>query len=492
MVDARNCIALPLSYCTHTGGVSAGQANRYNTRFGNSDRDCRFCVIDPPMSLSRRARSASVCVALSFAIGGLCNRIIIRLIAFGGLAAFSHFVSAADLTGQVTLTQALALTLKQNPDLAAFSWDVRSAEARVLRARLRPNPELGMQSEDIRGSSPGCSHSQTTLQLSQLLELGGKRTARVREATFGRELAKLDYESKRLDILRKTAQAFVEVLSAQERVRLGQENLELTSGLIPDIRKRIEAGKASAVEQTRSEVAVASARIELDQAKRSLITARQHLAAQWGSAQPKFAQVVGDLEHVTYLPSLENLSLSLAQNPEIARWEPETDKRQATLRLQQAQAVPNITLSAAPRYIGETREWTSVIGFSLPLPLWNRNQGAILEAKHQLAKADDEKRSAVTRLSSELNDAYQTVARTSNEIHVLKESVLPGAEKAVEAIRQGYEAGRFSYLDVNEGRRTLTAARLQYLQALSDYHKSVAEIEALTVRPFDANSGFSK
>src|SRR5437773_4581685 len=374
------------------------------------------------MTLSCHTCSALVCDALSFAIGGICNRIIIRLIAFGGLAAFSHFVSAADLTGQVTLTQALALTLKQNPDLAAFSWDVRSAEARVLQARLRPNPELGMQSEDISGSRPGFSHSQTTLQLSHLLELGGKRTARVREATFGRELAKLDYESKRLDILKKTAQAFVEVLSAQERVRLGQENLELASGLIPDIRKRIEAGKASAVEQTRSEVAVASARIELDQAKRSLITARQHLAAQWGSAQPKFAQVVGDLEHVTYLRSLENLSLSLAQNPEIARWEPETDKRQATLRLQQAQAVPNITLSAAPRYIGETREWTSVIGFSLPLPLWNRNQGAILEAKHQLAKADDEKRSAVTRLSSELNDAYQTVARTSNEIQLRRKT----------------------------------------------------------------------
>src|SRR5437762_12536987 len=487
MKDARCCVVARSPTARYTGC----SRKRYDTRFGKPDRNYSLCLIDPQMTLSCRTRSALVWAALSFAIGGICNRIIIRLVAFG-LAAFSHFVSAADLTGQVTLAQALALTLKQNPDLAAFSWDVRSAEARVLQARLRPNPELGMQSEDISGSRPGFSHSQTTLQLSQLLELGGKRTARVREATFGRELAKLDYESKRLDILKKTAQAFVEVLSAQERVRLGQENLELTSGLIPDIRKRIEAGKASAVEQTRSEVAVASARIELDQAKRSLITARQHLAAQWGSAQPKFAQVVGDLEHVTYLPSLENLSLSLAENPEIARWEPETDKRQATLRLQQAQAVPNITLSAAPRYIGETREWTSVIGFSLPLPLWNRNQGAILEAKHQLAKADDEKRSAVTRLSSELNDAYQTVARTSNEIHVLKESVLPGAEKAVEAIRQGYEAGRFSYLDVNEARRTLTTARLQYLQALSDYHKAVAEIEALTVQPFDAKSGFSK
>jgi cobalt-zinc-cadmium efflux system outer membrane protein len=421
-------------------------------------------------------------------------RIIVRLIILSGFAASSHFLRADEPTGWLTLGQALALTLKQNPELAAFSWDVRSAEARILQARLRPNPELGVQTEDIAGSkqSSGFSRSQTTLQLSQLVELGGKRSARLREATFGRELAKLDYETKRLDVLKKTAQAFVELLSAQERVRLAQENVDLASGLIPDIRKRIEAGKASAIEQTRSEVAVASARIELDQTKRALITARQHLAAQWGSAKPEFGRAVGDLERITYLPTLENLSLSLSQNPEIARWEPETDKRQATLRLQQAQAVPNMTLSAGPRYINETGEWTNVIGFSLPLPFWNRNQGAILEARNQLAKADDEKRSAVTRLSTELNDAYQTVARTSNEIRILKESVLPGAEKAVEAIQQGYEAGRFSYLDINEARRTLTAARLQYLQALDDYHKAVAEIEALTGQPFDANSRFSK
>src|SRR5881296_2788555 len=143
MRDAHYCSALPLSYCTHRDGVSAAQGNRYGTRFSNSDRDCRFCLIEPRMSLSCRARFCISLVALSFAIGGMCNRIIIRLVAFGGLAAFSHFVSAADLTGQVTLAQALALTLKQNPDLAAFSWDVRSAEARILQARLWPNPELG-------------------------------------------------------------------------------------------------------------------------------------------------------------------------------------------------------------------------------------------------------------------------------------------------------------------------------------------------------------
>jgi outer membrane protein, heavy metal efflux system len=417
-----------------------------------------------------------------------------RVVLAFAVIAVSHFALGAEPAGQLTLSQALALTLEQNPELAAFSWDVRSAEARILQARVWPNPELGVQAEDVAGSkqSSGFSRSQTTLQLSQLIELGGKRRARVGEAIYARELARFDYETKRLEVLKKTTQTFVEVLAGQERVRLAQENVELAFRLIPDIRQRIEAGKASAIEQTRGEVTVSAARIELDQAKRALITAQQQLAAQWGSANAQFDRVIGDLERVTYLPNLENLSLKLSRNPEVARWPLETAKREATLRLQQADAVPNLTLSAGPRYISETGEWTNVIGFSLPLPLWNRNEGAILEARAQLAKTDDEKRSAVVRLSTDLNEAYQTVARTTDEIRILKESILPGAEKTIEELQAGYRAGRFSYLEINEARRTLTAARLQYLQALSDYHKAVAEIEALTNRPFDGTSDFSK
>lgn len=409
------------------------------------------------------------------------------------MAAFAT-ASLAVAEGSLTLRQALAFTLQRNPELAAFSWDVRSADARLLQARLWPNPEANTQTEDIAGTkqSSGLSRSQTTLQLSQLIELGGKRNARVREATVSRELSRLDYQSKRLDVLRKTTQAFVEVLSGQERVRLAQETVDLTSGLIPDIRKRIDAGKASAIEQTRIDVAVASARIELEQAKRNLLSARQRLAAQWGNAKPDFEVAAGDLERIQTLPKLPALSFDLNQNPEIVRWQPEKEKREATLRLQQADAVPNLTLSAGPRYIAETGEWTQVVGFTLPLPLWNRNQGAILDAKYQVAKAEDEKRVTVTRLSSELSDAYQTVARASNEVKILKESVLPGAEKAVTELQDGYQAGRFSYLDVNEARRTLTTSRLQYLQALTDYHKAVAEIEALTNRPFNPQSDYSK
>src|SRR5213595_2108421 len=148
MKDARCCVVARSPTARYTGC----SRKRYDTRFSKPDRNFSLCLIDPRMTLSCHTCSALVWVALSFAIGGICNRIIIRLVAFGGLAAFSHFVSAADLAGQVTLAQALALTLKQNPDLAAFSWDVRSAEARVIQARLSPNPDFNAQTEDIAGT----------------------------------------------------------------------------------------------------------------------------------------------------------------------------------------------------------------------------------------------------------------------------------------------------------------------------------------------------
>src|SRR4029077_13023176 len=126
--------------------------------------------------------------------GRMRIRFISRVLSLYVLIGLSPSILAADPMGDITLAQSLALTLKQNPELAAFSWDVRSAEARILQARLAPNPELNVQTEDIGGTkkSTGFSRSQTTVQLSQLIELGGKRSARVREATFGRELALLD------------------------------------------------------------------------------------------------------------------------------------------------------------------------------------------------------------------------------------------------------------------------------------------------------------
>jgi len=384
--------------------------------------------------------------------------------------------------GELSLKRALALALAYNPELAAVDHDLRIAEARVLQARLWPNPEVDITSENIAGSGrySDADLSENTLLLGQLIELGGKRSARVRDATAGRTLAEFDYEAKKREIFLRTAQLFVELLAAQQRVETNEGLFRLANDFAPAVRRRLEAGKASDLEKTRFDVALASARIDLEQARGDVVSARVRLAAQWGSNKPRFVRAIGNLDTTPSTASLEVLVTRLAANPQLARFGAEISQREAALAREKAEAIPDLTLRAGPRRIEETNDTTAVVGLSVPLPLWNRNQGNIAVAREQVARAGAEKAAVSAALVTELTDAYQGLVRSRSAIQLLRESVLPGAESALKATDDGYEIGRFNYLDVLDARRTLGSARIQYLQALTEYHKALHTIEALT------------
>ena len=415
-----------------------------------------------------------------------------RSIALALVATTVLSASASEPRGTVSLRQALALALEHNPDLAAFSSDMRAADAHILQARLIPNPELEMTSENVAGSGSfaNARRSENTLLLGQLIELGGKRSARVREARFGRELAQFDYETKKREVFLQTAEHFVDLLAAQRRVALNEELVSLANGFIPALERRAEAGKASDLEKTRFEIATGSARIDLENSKRDLLAMRQRLAAQWGSMNPQFSSVVGDLDATPTPPSFDALARKLPSNPRLARFGAEAAKREAALAREKAAAIPDLTLRAGARQLNETKDGTAVVGLSLPLPLWNRNQGNIKAAREQIVRAGAERATAATLLMTEASDAYQNMARARTTIMTLRESILPAADRTLQATAEGYERGRLSYFEVLDARRTIGGARLQYIQALADYHKALHTIEALTAasRPHDLPS----
>jgi cobalt-zinc-cadmium efflux system outer membrane protein len=407
------------------------------------------------------------------------------LIASAVICSAGPTSEVAEPAGALTLRQALALTLTHNPELAAVSYDIRIAEARILQAKLLPNPEAQFTSENIAGSGDYSNgkRSENTLLLGQLIELGGKRRARVSEAAFGRDLADFDYETKKREVFLKTAQDFIDVLAIQRRVTIDEQLVRLANDFIPVAVKRIEAGKASTLEKTRFDVALGSARIDLEQAKHDLVAARQRLASRWGSLKPRFASAAGDLDATPATASFDALARRLPANPRLARFGAEVAQREAALAREKAAAVPDITLSAGGRQINERNDTTAVVGFSVPLPFWNRNQGNIRAARERIDRADAEQAAAAAALQTELSEGCENLERARAAILILRENVLPGADDALKATTEGYEAGRFSYLDILEARRTTGATRIQYLQAITDYHKALHVIEALTADP---------
>jgi cobalt-zinc-cadmium efflux system outer membrane protein len=400
-------------------------------------------------------------------------------LAFAGPDNSAAFVEPA---GALTLQRALALALTRNPRLAGFSYELRAAEARILQAKLFPNPEADFATEDFGGSgqSSGFNVAETTLALGQLIELGGKRRARVQEARFDRDLTGFDYETRKREVFLETHQLFVDVLAGQRRVAVSEELVSLSNSFLPAMKKRVEAGKASAIEETRFQVAVATATIELEAARRGLIAAHYRLAAQWGATTPRFSTAAGDLDRAPSVGSLDSLVGQVDRNPRVARFDAERGRRSALLARERAAAIPDLRLRGGVRRQAEFDSTGFVAGFSLPLPLFNRNQGAIRAASETLAKTDADEAAAFATVRNELTNAYQALLTARTSLELLRDTVLPGARDAMSGINDGFQLGRYSYLEVLDAQRTLNSAQAQYLGALADYHKALAVIEAIT------------
>jgi cobalt-zinc-cadmium efflux system outer membrane protein len=393
-------------------------------------------------------------------------------------------ISAATVRAEevLTLQQALGRALEKNPELAAYAADIRAADGRRLQAAVLPNPEVGVEFENLAGSGDftGIDSAETTLQLSQLIELGGKRRHRVRVADHGRTVAEWDYEAKRLEVFRAVAQQFITVLGAQRRLQWAEDAVRLTEKFEPSARQRVEAGAASPVELTRFNLQIATAKIERDQIQRDLATARKRLAALWGGSEPDFERVAGDLEQLPAAPLLEESDQRLAQTPELKRWDSEQARRESAVALERASATPDVTVGAGYRHFNDTSESAAVFSLSVPLPLFNRNQGAVREARAEADKAAAERHATEVRLRADLRVAFDNLATARTQIAALKETILPQAKDAFEKVNDGYLAGRLNYLEVVDAQDALIDANVRYLEALSAYHQAVADIEGLT------------
>ena len=384
-------------------------------------------------------------------------------------------------SGVISLRQALSLALMHNPELAAFSLEVRTGDAKALQASLFPNPELEAEVENFGGTRERSRFdgAETKVVLRQLIEIGGKRSKRTKVASLERDLAGWDYESKRLDVLTEVTIAFVGLLATQENLILTDDLVKLSENVFNTVSARVEAGKDSPVEETKSKVALSIIRIEQERARRDLKTAQKRLAAAWGSTTPLFKKVSGELEAISPIPPFADLVDHISKNPDLARWSSELDQRQAALDMAKAERLPDLTFGGGVKYLGEVDDTTFIMNLSIPLPLLNRNQGGVLEASHLFTKAQEERSAAEVSIATDMHEAYQRLATDFVEATTLRDDILPGAQSAFDAVREGYREGKFGYLDLLDAQRSLFDAKGQYIDALAGYHKSVAAIERL-------------
>ena len=397
----------------------------------------------------------------------------------------STAADASEPRGPITLAQALDTALKNNPELAASRYELTAAQARIIQAGLRLNPELALELENFAGTGDtrGTDALETTLAFSQVVELGGKRSLRRSVAEADRDLVTLELRARQLDLLADVTRRYIDVVTAQERARFAEENAALAQRTLDTIAGRVKAARSPIAEESRARIARTRAAIDQRQAAIALETARSALSLTWGRVDPQFSSANADLFSFQPLESFETLAARIERNPDIARFATDARLRDAELRLAQAQVRPNVSFSIGVRNFRDSGDNALVAGFSMPIAVYDRNQGAIREARARRAQSDAELSASKTRVLGTLYSLYRETGAARERATSLRNDALPQARDALTQTQNGYERGRFSFLELLTTQQELLALSEAAIDAAADYHRLLAELERLTSEP---------
>jgi cobalt-zinc-cadmium efflux system outer membrane protein len=386
----------------------------------------------------------------------------------------------------ISLAQALQRTLAANPRLTAAERDIGIAGGLKVQAGALPNPELSVELDNALGSGPykGLRSAETNLQLSQLVELGGKRQARLAAGEAGLGTAVWQRRATRLEVLSETAIAFITVVSAQRRIEIFDEQIASLDQLIPLLQRRVQEGASSPAETLRAQVAADLFRVDRERAKTQLATARRDLAILMGDSSPRFGDAVGRLASIGQPPSFQSVVQAIEANPQLMRWTAVTAQRNADLILARLKPIPDVHLSAGWRHFQDTNDNAVRLGVSIPLPVLDQNTGNIIAAEEMLAKTGAERAANKLVLVSIAGRAYDTLNGALAELKLLRTSIIPNARSAAETIQSGYLQGRFTLLELLDVRGSVLQALLREQEALQNFHISIATIEGLVGNPF--------
>ena len=390
-------------------------------------------------------------------------------------------ISPSDLVSTVdgkrapplSLQQAVDIALTRNPELAAAGSEVDALGGARRQAEARPNPELSYLLEDTRRDT-----RTTTVQLNQPIELWGKRDARIAAADRALDAARFDLEARRHTVRSAVITAFFDLLAVQERASVAEASLALSQRSSNAATQRVKAGKVSPVEETKARVAEAGVRIELAQVRGEQVGARSRLGSAMGQPLGN-ATLQGSLGDLPELPSETAVRAKLDTAPAVRRAELEVERRKALSAVESTRRISDITVSLGAKRDQEVGRNQAVIGLTIPIPLFDRNQGNVQEALKREDKARDELLVARSQIESEAIQARERLSTARAEAQSLSADVLPGAQSAFDAATKGFELGKFSFLEALDAQRTLLQSRTQYLRALAEAQRAAADLNRI-------------
>jgi len=395
----------------------------------------------------------------------------------------SSAVDAADAPNSpLTLKAAIQRGLVQHPDLSGFVFDLRAQDARITEAQLSPQPEVDFLLEDAAGTGrrSGLDTAQSTLSLSQVIELGGKREGRIAVAEAMGSRLKSEHAARQLDVVAEIARRFIQTLRQQAQLDLTREGLSIVERMQSAVGQRVRAAKSPEAELARTDAALARAKLDVEDAQHQLESSRRWLAASMGEKQVQFGPSAGELLTLPPVQSFDLLMWKLQNAPDFLRFADEARLRDSEIRLAEMRRRPDVRASIGVRRFEDEGDYAVVAGVNVPLFSRSRAQPQIDAAHASRARVNNMRDLAFLKAQAQLFEVYQELEHARHEAATLRADILPRLTLALQQTEYAYERGRYSYLEWTDAQRELLEARQRLIEAAFEFHTFRIEIERLT------------
>ena len=397
--------------------------------------------------------------------------------------------SAAHPVMRLSLNDALALFLRQNLDVILAGFGIENVRGQQITARLFPNPTLTLNLE----TSPqiGLARSgQMSPTINQLFELAGKRGYRIESAAFGMQSAEANFEDAIRQLGFTVKDAYYRVQLAQRRLALAEENRDRFARILEVNSIRFKKGYIAEVDLIRIRLQVVDFQSQVIQYIQEGDTARADLRVLLGTTPATELLLTTELDYHRVDPNIETLRVAAMEaRPDIRAKRLAHNQRMVDLKLAKAYRYPDVTLGAGywvqgPR--GPDNPNQLGLNFGVPLPLFNRNQGGIVQAEVGIQVADADLKKTLIQVESEVDLAYRNLIQTRRLVEAYRTGVLEDARLTLTIVEKAYERGGATIIDLLDAARTSRTIQQNYIETLFNYQRNVFLLESAVGREISA------
>ena len=400
---------------------------------------------------------------------------------FTSLAVFPAEAATAnsEVAGGLTLESLESLALAANPSIARAAAAVNAAQGAALQAGLPLNPVVGYEGQQIGSGGQAEQHG---LMVGQEFLRHEKRTLSREVACREVQMAQHRLAAQRARVVTDVRMAFYRAVRAQRQIDMSADLLRISEQAHKAARALLDAKEIARTDVLQAQIEVDVARTALQSAHNQHAAAWSQLSAVTGQSNMQVVPLSGDLFATAAELEFDSvLGWLRGQSPEVAVAVANVERARFNLQRQIVEPRPNLSVQSLYNFVdnGIGGQPDAALGVSIPVPVWNRNQGAIQQARYEVIVAQQSLQQLELALQQRLSPVYERYANAKNLVQEYGQNILPAAAEALQLTQKTFEVGEIGFTNLLIVQRSYRQQQLAFLEAAEALRLSEAEINGL-------------